>query len=98
MKIFSTTNVTVVGKSSSLSKDGQSTYYKLACLQNGQATNLSVTEDIYDSIPSGIVEASFETSYEDKYGSFKLERIIEIVSVNGAKPDAKQTASATASK
>lgn len=98
MKIIGTTTLTVVGKSYSLSKDGQNTYYKAACLQNGQATNLSVSEEIYNSIPSGISEIIFETSYEDQWKTFRLERICEILSVNGSKPDTKQSASATASK
>lgn len=96
MKLMNETTLMVIAKTEpTMSKDGQNTYYKVACLQNGQATNLSVSQDVYDSIPDGMVEAKFQTSYDDKYNSFKIERVIQIISVNGSRPDAKQAASAT---
>lgn len=99
MKLFNETTLMVMAKAEpAKSKDGNNTYYKVACLQNGQATNLSVTQDVYDGIPDGMVEVRLQTSYDDVYKSFKVERIIQIISVNGVKPDVRQTASATASK
>lgn len=63
MKIISETSFLVVGKANpTLSQDGKSTYYKIACLQNGQATNVSVSEEIYNEIPDGMVDAVFSTS------------------------------------
>lgn len=97
MKILNQTQLTVVGKAEpTKSQDGKNTYYRIACLQNGQATNLSVSEDIYYLIPSGIVEAIFDTSYDDKYQSFRVDGLKEILTVNGAKPEAKSNASAPA--
>lgn len=93
MKIINKTNLTVVAKATSKSQDGKTTYYRLACLQNGQATNVSVPEELYNSIPDGFVDAVFNTSYDDKYQSFKIDSIAETISVNGAKPDAKQPTS-----
>ena len=94
MKIFNETTLTVVGKAEpTKSQDGKSTYYRVACLQNGQATNLSVSEDIYNEIPSGIVEAKFETSYDDRYQSFRIERLMQVISVNGVRRDSKSDAS-----
>lgn len=97
MKILSETKFMVVGKAEpTRSLDGKSTYYRVACMQNGQATNVSVSEDIYNAIPSGIVDARFNTSYDDKYQSFRIDSIVEIISVNGAKPDARSSGAAPA--
>ena len=97
MKIFNETTLTVVGKAEpTKSQDGKSTYYRVACLQNGQATNLSVSEEIYNDIPSGIIEARFETSYDDRYQSFRIERLMQIISENGVRRDVKAAASANA--
>ena len=102
MKISSETRFIVVGKAEpTKSQDGKSTYYRVACMQEGQATNVSVSEEIYDAIPSGIVDARFTTSYDDKYQSFRIDALIEIISVNGvaygtapdAKPDNKASGS-----
>ena len=80
MKIMNETRMTVVGKAEpTISQDGKSTYYRLACMQNGQATNLSVSKDVYDAIPEGLVDVRFITSYDDKYNSFR----ISIETVNG---------------
>lgn len=88
MKIYSETKLTVVGKAEpTKSQDGKNTYYRVACMQNGQACNLSVSEDIYFSIPAGIVEALFETSYDDRYNNFRIERLLETLTVNGQKPN-----------
>lgn len=84
MKIMNETRMTVVGKAEpTISQDGKSTYYRLACMQNGQATNLSVSKDVYDAIPEGLVDVRFITSYDDKYSSFRIDRLISIETVNG---------------
>ena len=90
MKIYNETILTVVGKAEpTKSQDGKSTYYRIACLQNGQATNLSVSEEVYDLVPSGFSEIRFETVYDDKYNSFRIDRIVQVISENGVKRDAK---------
>lgn len=84
MKILSTTKITVVGKAEpTKSQDGKNTYYRVAVMQNGQATNLMVSEDVYNAIPDGLVEVEFLTSYDDKYSSFRVDRLIGILNVNG---------------
>ena len=84
MKIMNETRMTVVGKAEpTISQDGKSTYYRLACMQNGQATNLSVSKDVYDAIPEGLVDVRFITSYDDKYSPFRIDRLISIETVNG---------------
>ena len=84
MKLYSETKITVVGKAEpTLSQDGRTKYYRVAVMQNGQATNLSVTEEIYDSIPDGLVEVVLVTAFDDKYGSFKADRLERVLSVNG---------------
>ena len=76
MKIYNETKITVVGKAEPThSQDGRSMYYRVAVMQNGQATNLSVSEDIYNSIPDGLVEVIFSTVYDDTYKSFKADRL-----------------------
>lgn len=84
MKIMNETKLTVVGKAEpTQSQDQKNIYYRVACLQNGQATNLMVSQEVYDSIPDGIVDVVFLTSYDDRYNSFRVDRLISIVSVNG---------------
>lgn len=84
MRLYSETKITVVGKAEPThSTDGKNTYYRVAVMQNGQATNLSVSEDIYHSIPDGLVEVVFSTVYDDTYKSFRADRLLQIVSVNG---------------
>lgn len=96
MKIYGETKLTVVGKAEPThSTDGKNTYYRVAVMQRGQATNLSVSEDIYNEIPDGLVDAVFSTVYDDTYKSFKADRLLQIVSVNGRPYDSK-TASAPA--
>lgn len=84
MKIYNETKITVVGKAEpTTSTDGKNTYYRVAVMQNGQATNLMVSKDVYNAIPDGLVEVRFCTSYDDKYQSFRVDSLLQIVSVNG---------------
>lgn len=84
MKIYNETKITVVGKAEpTYSNDGKTAYYRVAVMQNGQATNLMVSEDVYNAIPDGLVEVVFYTSYDDKYQSFRVDRLLQIVAVNG---------------
>lgn len=84
MRIYSETKMTVVGKAEPThSQDGKNTYYRVAAMQNGQATNLSVSEDIYNSIPDGLVDVVLSTVYDDTYKSFRADRLLQIVAVNG---------------
>lgn len=93
MKILNQTTVYVVAKAEpTKSMDQRSTYYRVAALQNGQATNLSVTEEVYRALPDGMVEVRFNTSYDDTYKSFRVDSIDEIISVNGVKPSEKSDA------
>lgn len=84
MKIYSETKITIVGKAEpTVSQDGKNKYYRVAVMQNGQATNLSVTEEIYNDIPDGLVVAVLRTAYDDKYNSFKADGLVRIETVNG---------------
>ena len=84
MKILCETKLTVVGKAEpTTSQDGKNTYYRIACMQNGQATNLMVPQEVYASVPDGMVEVQFATSYDDRYQSFRVERLLAILTVNG---------------
>lgn len=84
MKIYNETKITVVGKAEpTYSQDGKNTYYRVAVMQNGQATNLMVSQEVYDAIPDGLVEVVFYTSFDDRYQSFKVDNLLQIISVNG---------------
>lgn len=96
MKIWNETKITVVGKAEpTTSQDGKNTYYRVAVMQNGQATNLMVSKEVYESIPDGLVEVKFRTAFDDRYTSFRVEDLIEIISVNG-RPFEKASAAGTA--
>lgn len=75
MKIVNMTELLVVGKAEpSKSRDGQNTYYRIACVQNGQACNLSVPQEVYDLIPDGQAKTfKFITTFDDKYNSFRVD-------------------------
>lgn len=84
MKVYNETKLTIVGKAEpGLGQDGKTFFYKVACMQNFQATNLSVTKEAYDLIPDGMVEGVFSTVWDDKYGSLKIDNLISILTVNG---------------
>lgn len=91
MRIYNETKITVVGKAEPThSQDGKNTYYRVAAMQNGQATNLSVSEDIYNEIPDGgLVEVNLSTVYDDTYKSFRADRLLQILAVNGRPYDGK---------
>lgn len=92
MKIISETRFMVVGKAEpTKSKDGKSTFWRIACMQNGLATNVSAPQEVYDAIPSGIVDAVFTTSYDDKYENFRIDGIVKILTVNGVIFDAPKS-------
>ena len=91
MKIYSETKLVVVGKAEpNLGQDGKTLFYKIACMQDGQATNLSTTKEVYDAIPDGMVEILFSTAFDDNYKSLKAVGIISILTVNG-RPFEKST-------
>lgn len=97
MKILSETKLTVVGKAEpTTSQDGKNTYYRLAVMQNGQATNLLVSEEVYNSVPDGgLVEVRLRTSYDDQYKNLRVDSLLETISVNG-RPFEKVSAAGTA--
>lgn len=85
MKIYNETKITVVGKAEpTTSQDGKNTYHRVAVMQNGQATNLMVSEDVYNTIPdNALVEVRLLTAFDDRYSSFRVEKLLEIMTVNG---------------
>lgn len=85
MKIYNETKIIVVGKAQpTTSQDGKTTYYRVAVMQNGQATNLMVSEDVYNTIPdNALVEVRLFTAFDDRYSSFRVEKLLEIITVNG---------------
>lgn len=96
MKIWSETKLTVVGKAEpTTSQDGKNTYYRLAVMQNGLATNLLVSEDVYNTVPDGLVDVRLRTFYDDQYKNLRVDSLLEIISVNG-RPFEKAPAAGTA--
>lgn len=73
MKILCTIDkVRVLAKEATPSKDGQSTYYKLAVLLGTECGNLSCSKEVYDEvIPDKLY--TVKATYNDQYKSFKLD-------------------------
>jgi hypothetical protein len=71
MKLESTMKAEVLVKSTTQSKDGQTTYYKLTILQGAESGMLSCPEDVYNKV-SDRKEYIFDTQYNDEYKSFRI--------------------------
>ncbi len=77
MNITGTTKLAVISKSTSQSKDGQNTYYKLGVLSGSEAGMISCSKDIFDVAETG-KSYEFETVYNDAYKSFRLNRLLTV--------------------
>ncbi len=77
MKLESTMKAEVLVKSTTQSKDGQTTYYKLTVLQGAESGMLSCPEDVYNKV-SDRKEYIFDTQYNDEYKSFRIVGVQEI--------------------
>lgn len=64
--------VRVLAKDATASKDGQSTYYKLAVLVGSECGNISCSKEVYDEVIADKLY-SFKAIYNDQYKSFKLD-------------------------
>ena len=72
MKLQFETKVMVLAKCDpTKSKDGQTTYYKATVMQGQEAGQLSVSEEIYNSLEVGKV-ATVVCEYNDAYKSLKV--------------------------
>lgn len=78
-----------VGKSESKTSDGKTTFYTLAIVQNGQAGNVSCSQDVYDRVlTSGqqIEAYDFTGIYRDgQYKGFRVTHAGEAGSLVGGK-------------
>lgn len=75
MKYTNVTRLKVIAKFKQPSADGAKQYPKLSVLSGYEAGTIGCSEDIYNAV----VESKaydFESVYDDKYGNFKLARII----------------------
>lgn len=64
--------VRVLAKDATASKDGQSTYYKLAVLIGSECGNVSCSKEVYDTVePDGLYNV--DATYNDAYKSFKFD-------------------------
>ena len=106
MKIGIETHLIVMGGTSrdyKTSNGAAGTSYSLAVFQDGQCTNVNVTEDVFKEVtydPTKYV--AFSGTYDDKYGRFVLDKILYndtpvAAPANSSVPDAS-AGSSTATK
>lgn len=77
MKLDSTMKAEVLVKSTTQSKDGQTTYYKLTILQGAESGMLNCPEEVYNKVENR-KEYIFNTQYNDEYKSFRITGAQEI--------------------
>lgn len=83
MKLDSTMEAEVLVKSTTQSKDGQTTYYKLTILQGAESGMLSCPEEVYKKVDDR-KEYIFNTQYNDEYKSFRITGVQEIPTKSAA--------------
>lgn len=77
MKLDSTMRAEVLVKSTTKSKDGQTTYYKLTILQGAESGMLNCPEEVYNKVADR-KEYIFNTQFNDEYKSFRITGVTEI--------------------
>ena len=77
MKLDSTMKAEVLVKSTTKSKDGQTTYFKLTILQGAESGMLSCPEEVYNKVTDR-KEYIFDTQFNDEYKSFRITGVQEI--------------------
>ena len=68
-------NVKVLAKEATKSKDGQNEYYKLAVLIGAECGNLSCSKEVFDTVTADNTY-NIGATYNDQYKSFKLDTVI----------------------
>ncbi len=90
MTITANAKVLVISKNKTPSRDGKTTYYNLAVMQNGQAGNISCTEEVYDRVAE-MKETEINLTYNDEYKSLRITGA-GMISPYGDKAETKATA------
>ena len=75
MNIKGTSNMKVIAKTTTSSKDGKNTYFKLGIMVGSECGMISCSEDIYKQVEEG-KSYTFETAYNDQYKSFRLSELL----------------------
>lgn len=75
-------NVKVLAKESTMSKDGQNEYYKLAVLIGAECGNLSCSKDVFDNVVPD-QKYTIGATYNDQYKSFRLDTIVPVADKHG---------------
>lgn len=96
MNIETKFNAMCVGKNKDKTSDGKTTFYTLAIVQNGQAGNVSCSQDVYDRVlTSGqqIEAYDFTGIYRDgQYKGFRVTHAGEAGSlIGGSAPQSAST-------
>ena len=89
MIITSEGKARVLAKNSQLGRDGKTMYYNLAVLVNGEAGNISCTEEAFNNAVEDTVNA-ITFVYNDQYKYFRIQNACE--ASLGASPSAKPAA------
>ncbi len=75
MTLTATAKMMVISKNERESRDGKTKYYNLAVVQDGQAGNISCTEEVYDLINELMKEVELQLTYNDEYKSLRITGI-----------------------
>lgn len=89
MTIQSNGKVMILAKNSRPSQDGRQTFYNFAIMIDGEAGNVSCTEEAYGKAATGVLNGVVY-AFNDKYKSFRIVDIVPESSVPGnadSKPD-----------
>ena len=76
MKLESTMKAQVIAMGTEQSRDGKTTYYRIAILQGMETGKLGCPEDVYNKIEKG-KEYTFITQFNDEYKSFRITGLIQ---------------------
>ncbi len=74
MTITANAKVLVISKNETPSRDGKDTYYNLAIMQNGQAGNVSCTDEVYE-LAVEMKETEVNLTYNDEYKRIRITGI-----------------------
>lgn len=76
MKILcAITNVKVLTKEATPSRDNTATYYKLGIMSGNELGNVSCSEDVYNNVQTDKVY-DIACTYNSEYKSFKLDKVL----------------------
>ncbi len=89
MTLTANAKMIVISKNEKESRDGQTKFYNLAVVQDGQAGNISCTKEVYESMVELMKETELLLTYNDEYKSLRITGIsmsLPAPKLSGEKP------------